>query len=98
MTHAYYLSCVPPHALRAIEELDHAITSHSFRPQYLLAGVGLRAALEAVGRLTSMTIMGIWEHRAWLLDQAIVVLEHTTHEDEYWFQLQTKPIIDYGPV
>jgi hypothetical protein len=96
LTDEHHLSCINPHALRVIEELDQSISSHSFRPQYVLAGIGLRAALEKGGRLISIKIMGIWEHNAWLPDQAIVLLEHQRATDQYWFHLQQKPIIDYG--
>jgi hypothetical protein len=93
-----------PHACRAIQELDHAISSHSFRPLYVLAGMELRMALNAVGRLTSMTMKGVWEHNAWLLDHEIVVLEHHNIKskemphlnDHYGFQIRPEPSIDYG--
>lgn len=80
-------------ANHSIGELDRAISSHHFHLKYLLAGTGLRNALEASGRLTSLIIDGVADQRAWLLDQEIVVLENTYRDDPYWFHLQSEPIV-----
>jgi hypothetical protein len=61
-------------SLKAIDAFDQAISSHSFRPQYLFAGIGLIAGLEDAGRLTPMKDKDIRDLEAWLFDEQIVLL------------------------
>lgn len=94
MKNPRYPHGIPSYALHAIEKLDKAISSHAFRPQYLLVEVGLRSALEEAGRLKLLIMEG--HIRAWVLDQDITVLEDPNNNDEYWFHLQDQPIFDNG--
>jgi hypothetical protein len=81
-----------PHKTSAIKKLDEAISSHVFRPQYLLDRLDLISALEEAGRLTPCADDAI-ELQYWLLDGNIMVLEDEFEVHKYGFQLQTNVVV-----